>query len=682
MPVLLNAATRAVSGIVAWLLAGMLTGCSGVLGESPPHAAPANPVAEGAEGQVELSWGAVTGADSYVILWTDGTNPGAGFSNVISDITDTSFTHTGLVNFRTYRYRIVAETGGGRGPESITVSAEPGPVPGPVEWAVVTSQNPGHTVHFATASQATGYRVYVAAAASTLAGRRPNATFEQATASPHVRANVAVEAALYYRVIAVNGSRIGTGGPVIVSPAHSVANLDLARAGAAFGDPNDDDCLDLVTATGDRSSDRCTGSFIARVLADAGLADLLAAPRVTGDSRFADFTGDGRDDLFSNTLSPADQNGSNAILHVNQGTGNYQTSAAVGALGIGGFGGTLLAADFDNDGDVDVFAPNDHTRGDGARNWLLRNDGGGSFVDVAAAAGVLSNPAGGDYVPRGGQAVDFNEDGFIDLLFGSRLLLNQGDGTFSDASAGVAMPLRADHGLKLLDADLDGDLDLIHHDGSVTRLYRFDAGAFDSGTVVAEDTTQTVSGHGLNVCDINSDGFEDVVFARNAVATGTGTPQMLVNVQGQLLPSAVRNGLLAANDLVATNDLLACGDVDGNGVTDVLARWGTGYRLLQALTPLETRIRIRVLGAGGERNQQGRVVRVTPQDQPNRIMTRVVESGSGLHAQSQYDLLVGAPWFGEYDVSVRFAGGVVNATAEPGDSLTIFADGRVVEGLQ
>jgi hypothetical protein len=586
------------------------------------------------------------------------------------------------VNFRTYRYRIVAETGGGRGPESLTVSAEPGPVPGPVEWAAVTAQNPGHTIHFATATQATGYRVYVSAAASTLAGRRPNANFELATASPRVRPNVAVEAALYYRVIAVNGSRIGTGGPVIASPAQSVTDTQVPLAGAAFGDPNDDDCLDLVTATGDSSSSQCTGSFTARVLADAGLADLLAAPRVTGDSRFADFSGDGRDDLFSNTQSLASEANSTALLHVNQGTGNFLASAAVTALGIGGFGGTLLALDFDNDGDLDVFAPNDHTRGDGARNWLLRNDGGGTFTDIAAAAGLDANPAGDEYVPRGGQAADFDEDGFVDLLFGSRLYLNDGDGTFSDASAAVAMPVRADRGLKLIDVDLDGDLDLVHHDGAVTRLHRFAAGAFDAGTTVAEDTTQPVFGEGLNACDVNSDGFEDVLFARNVVATGTGVPQLLINVEGQLLPSALRSGVLAANDLVAPNDLLACADVDGNGVIDVLARWGTAYRVLRSLTPLSTRIRVRVLGAGGQRNQQGRIVRITPQEAPGRIMTRVIESGSGLRAQSQYDLLVGAPWPGEYDIAVRFAGGTVNATAEPGDDLTIFADGRVVSGLQ
>jgi hypothetical protein len=62
-------------------------------------------------------------------------------------------------------------------------------------------------------------------------------------------------------------------------------------------------------------------------------------------------------------------------------------------------------------------------------------------------------------------------------------------------------------------------------------------------------------------------------------------------------------------------------------------------------------------------------------------MTRVIESGSGLRAQGDYDLLVGAPWSGEYEISVRFKGGWVTATAEQGDELTIYEDGRVVEGL-
>ncbi|HEU0225374.1 MAG TPA: FG-GAP-like repeat-containing protein [Steroidobacteraceae bacterium] len=679
MSLQLNAASRAATGVFALLGALALAGCSDVFGESPPHAAPANPVAEGADGRVELSWNAVTGARNYVIVWSDAAT--GELTNVIGDLTGTSFSHTGLTNFVTYRYRIAAETGGGRGPQSILVSAEPGPVPGPVEWTVVTAQDPGHTIHFAPAAQATGYRVYLSLAREQLAGRRPNAPFEEATASPHLRPTIPLSSAIYYRVIAMNGSRIGTDGPVSVSPARTVSNLDHPRAGAAFGDPNDDDCSDTVTALGNKSGTACLNTFTARVLADVGLGDLTAAGRTAGDSRYADFSGDLRDDLFSTTLSPAGTAASIALMHVNQGTGSFQTSAGVSALAIGGFGGTTLAADFDNDGDIDLFAPNDHTQGDGARNWLLQN-AGGVFTDIATAAGVDDNPAGADYVPRGGQAVDFDEDGFVDLLFGSRLLLNNGDGTFSDGSAAAGIPVRADHGLKLIDVDLDGDLDLLHHDGVAVRLHLNDGGVFGAGTVVAEDTTQATFGEGLNVCDVNSDGFEDVVFARNATATGTGTPRMLVNVAGTLMPSAVQSGSAAAGDLVAANDLLACADFDANGVTDILARWGTAYRSLVAPQPLATVIRIRVLGAGGERNQQGRVVRIVPQGQPDRIMTRVVESGSGLRAQNQYDLLVGAPWLGEYDISVRFAGGVVNATAEPGDSLTIHADGRVVDGLQ
>ncbi|MEX0744888.1 MAG: FG-GAP-like repeat-containing protein, partial [Phycisphaeraceae bacterium] len=476
-------AARAAPTICALIGALIVTACSV---KSPPHAAPANPAAEPGDGQVELSWNAVTDAQKYVILWSDVAD--GDLSNVINDIAATNFLHTGLTNLRLHRYRIAAVTSGGRGPESNMVSAEPGPVPGDVEWAAVTSNkpisdpvdpenpNPGHTIHFATAVGATHYRVFIASAEEALKGRRPATLSEDVSASPHQRAAIPIGVPFYYRVIAMNGTRFGAGGPIVVSPTHVVATSDLPRVGAALGDPNADNCLDLVSANGNVTGTACQGAFTARDLAVAGLADLLAAGRTNGDSRFADFTGDRREDLFSNTLSPADDTASRALLHVNQGTGNFQTNAGVTALGIGGFGGTLLAADFDNDNDIDLFAPHDHTRGDGARNWLLSNDGGGVFADVAAAGGVDSNPAGANFVPRGGQAVDFNEDGRVDLLFGSRLLISNGNGTFSDGSAAAGIPVRADQGLKLIDVDLDEDLDLIHHDGAITRLHRNAAG--------------------------------------------------------------------------------------------------------------------------------------------------------------------------------------------------------------
>ncbi len=459
-----RAAGRAATGFCTlWILAG-LAGCEGALGTSPPHAAPSNPSAEGEDGAVALSWGAVTDATRYVILW-DTAATGATFANEITGIEGTSYTHTGLQNLTRYRYRIVAETSGGRGPESHPVAAIPGPVPGTIEWTAVTAQAPGHTIYFPPAANATHYRVYFGGSEALMLGRRPGAPFREFDASPAVREEIPVTTSGYYRVVAMNETRIGIGGPIVVAPASIISAHTLPVAGTAFGLVTDDDCLDLITATGGLDTGVCSGSYTARVLADVGLGNLIAAPRVFGDGRLVDVNGDGFDDLFSNTYSAASVTGSVALLHVNQGTGNFQTSAPMTALGIGGFGGTVLAADFDNDGDVDIFSPNDQSRGDGALNWYLVNNGSGTFADAAAAAGVAANPAGAPYVPRGGQAVDFDENGFVDLMFGSRLMLNNGDGTFTDGSAAARMPAIGDNGLRLADLDLDGDLDLVHHTG-------------------------------------------------------------------------------------------------------------------------------------------------------------------------------------------------------------------------
>ena len=462
----------------------------------------------------------------------------ATYDNVINDIEGTSYVHEGLTNLTPYHYRIAAETSGGRGPESNPVVAIPGPVPGSVEWTAVTTQNPGHTIYFAPAEGATHYRVYFGATEAQLVGRRPLASFEEAQGSPHVRSSINQLSAVYYRVIAMNGTRIGTGGPVAISPTSVISEHDLPVAGAAFGRVNDDDCLDLPTAVGGATGQGC-GTYTARVLADVGLADLIASPRVARRRASRRFQWRRLRGPVQQHEFPGDRNGFDRAPARQPGQRQLPDVRAVSALAIGGVGGTLLAADFDNDGDVDLFAPNDQSRGDGARNWLLMNDGAGVFTDIAVAAGVATNPAGAAYVPRGGQAVDFNEDGFIDLLFGSRLLLNNGNGTFSDGSIAANMPVLEDNGLKLIDVDLDGDLDLIHHTGIVTRLFRNAGGVFDGGEVIGADPEATF-GFGLNACDFNGDGFEDVVVANNRLATGLGAPKLLVNVEGNLLLSSTQ----------------------------------------------------------------------------------------------------------------------------------------------
>ena len=126
--------------------------------------------------------------------------------------------------------------------------------------------------------------------------------------------------------------------------------------------------------------------------------------------------------------------------------------------------------DYDNDGDQDVYLVNGSSRnlqksGRLPHDYLLRNNGDGTFTDVTEQAGL------GDTEWGGGCAVgDYNNDGFLDLYvtnYGpNKLYRNNGDGTFTDVSeaAGVAGPKweipKWSMGAAFGDYDNDGYLDL------------------------------------------------------------------------------------------------------------------------------------------------------------------------------------------------------------------------------
>jgi len=102
-------------------------------------------------------------------------------------------------------------------------------------------------------------------------------------------------------------------------------------------------------------------------------------------------------------------------------------------------------------------------------NHLYRNDGNGKFTDVTDTAGV-----GGDLFSMAAIAADFDNDGFVDLLvtgYGHvTLFRNKGDGTFEDvtAKAGLNVPGWS-IGSAWLDYDRDGCVDLF-----VGRYVKFD----------------------------------------------------------------------------------------------------------------------------------------------------------------------------------------------------------------
>jgi hypothetical protein len=127
----------------------------------------------------------------------------------------------------------------------------------------------------------------------------------------------------------------------------------------------------------------------------------------------------------------------------------------------------LAWGDYDADGDWDLYVVNSF-----GSNSLYRNDGD-RFVDVADEAGVADAQGFG----MGASFADYDNDGDVDLFvtnFGpNRLFRNRGDGTFEEVgeAAGVADPLWST-GAAWGDYDRDGDLDLyvcnyVHYDLAV-----------------------------------------------------------------------------------------------------------------------------------------------------------------------------------------------------------------------
>jgi hypothetical protein len=103
-------------------------------------------------------------------------------------------------------------------------------------------------------------------------------------------------------------------------------------------------------------------------------------------------------------------------------------------------GGGVALLDYDLDGDLDLVCPGGGEYGkvpqiDGLPPALFRQDAPWHFSDVAASARALSAP----YYSHGAAAADFDDDGFADVLItgygGLVLLRNQGDGTFLEVAA-------------------------------------------------------------------------------------------------------------------------------------------------------------------------------------------------------------------------------------------------------
>ncbi|GAB6166119.1 hypothetical protein JCM19992_21190 [Thermostilla marina] len=225
-------------------------------------------------------------------------------------------------------------------------------------------------------------------------------------------------------------------------------------------------------------------------------------------------------------------------LYRNLGGFRFEDVTAQAGVGDTQFGLGVAVADYDNDGDLDLFLNNY------GHNVLYRNNGDGTFTDITSEAGV----AGEETVGAGANFVDVDNDGLLDLYAanyvdftfenhkvhrikgfelysGPRdyrpvpdyLYRNNGDGTFSDISkeSGIAQLAGTGMGSICSDIDNDGDQDIfVVNDVAGNFLYQNDGtGHFDEIALFAglayNGQGDETGSMGVDCGDYDNDGLPD-----------------------------------------------------------------------------------------------------------------------------------------------------------------------------
>jgi len=230
----------------------------------------------------------------------------------------------------------------------------------------------------------------------------------------------------------------------------------------------------------------------------------------SGGAIMDDFDDDGLLDLAvtCNDITQA------MTFYHNTGNGTFEdrTESAGVADQLGGL--VCYQADYDNDGHLDIFIPRGAWVPHAVRPTLLRNNGQGGFIDVTQSAGLLD--------PLNSNAAawaDYDNDGWVDLFIAcerqpNRLFHNRGDGTFVDlaAQAGVDESFKKfNKGCTWIDYDNDRYPDLFVNDMTgKARLYHNNR----NGTFTNVNSTMGIDGPSTGfpcwAWDYDNDGWLDI----------------------------------------------------------------------------------------------------------------------------------------------------------------------------
>ncbi len=341
-----------------------------------------------------------------------------------------------------------------------------------------------------------------------------------------------------------------------------------------------------------------------------------APETMAGGVAVFDYNNDGKLDIFFTngadikTLRKSSPKYFNRLFE-NDGKGQFTDVTEKAGLAGTGYDIGVAVADYDNDGYEDIFVAGVY------KNTLYHNNGNGTFTDVTAKAGL--NKPDAEYGPLwsvGGVWVDVNNDGLLDLLVinylkwdfeheptcpidghpdychpkmykptPNQLFLNNGDGTFRDASVEWGLRKHPGKGMggAAADFNLDGKMDIfIANDKAFNFLFRntghsFDEVGFDANVALRDDGI-FISGMGVDFRDLDNDGYPDIV----VVALDNETFPLYRNTgQGNFVEVTRESGMTASSqEMGGYSPTIA--DFDNDGWKDIFVSRGHVQSLLSA----------------------------------------------------------------------------------------------------
>ena len=262
---------------------------------------------------------------------------------------------------------------------------------------------------------------------------------------------------------------------------------------------------------------------------------------------FFDYNNDGLQDIYfvtgTWTKGVSDNEGRDLRgklfnkLYRNDGKGKFtDVTDEAGVNGKGIFSSGCSAADYDNDGDLDLYVLNY------GPNILYRNNGDGTFTDVSRQSGLDDSRWSLNAV-----WFDYNNDGLLDVYVSNYLLYD--DGKFRDFYPAAGYPGPLSYG------------------GQDDGLFRNNGdGTFTDVTKDAGMSRPDGRGMSAGAADINNDGFLDIYVANDAMENY----YFEHNGNGGFVEKALQLGIAYGENGQGVASMgPAIGDVDRNGLLDI-----------------------------------------------------------------------------------------------------------------